>query len=318
MYFNGSPHLHLIRNADGQLWMDFRKNLKPRYGYVWMNITVAWIMIGLGIVVLRLAHNVLYAVPAALWFTFWLQCYTGHFHEATHFNLAPTRKVNDFVANVFLTPFTGLGVKSYRESHWKHHLHLGTTQDTETSYYHPIILTRLIYLASGLYILQAIRRYLKEYRTGGGSRKSNDSLASSFIVALVYTALFQAVAVVILFYFVSLPAAIGWAFSVTVLLPNLQNVRQTLEHRSFEADENVDYSKVDHGPVNRLFGSDPFSKSLGSAGFNRHLLHHWDPGLSYTCFDDMEAFLMNSEYRRTLENNRTTYWKAFKAMFRWR
>jgi len=33
----------------------------------------------------------------------------------------------------------------------------------------------------------------------------------------------------------------------------------------------------------RLFGDDFFSCTFGGAGFNRHLLHHWEPQISYTC-----------------------------------
>jgi hypothetical protein len=51
---------------------------------------------------------------------------------------------------------------------------------------------------------------------------------------------------------------------------------------------------------------------LGAAGFNRHLLHHWDPAVSYTQFDAMEKFMMQTQYRAMIEARRTTYWKALR------
>jgi hypothetical protein len=64
---------------------------------------------------------------------------------------------------------------------------------------------------------------------------------------------------------------------------------------------------VPHGPVNRLFGNGALSRTFGNAGYNRHLLHHWDPAVSYTRFDEMESFLMSTELAKVINGARATY-----------
>ena len=36
-------------------------------------------------------------------------------------------------------------------------------------------------------------------------------------------------------------------------------------------------------------GDGPLASTLGGAGFNRHLLHHWEPKISYTRFRELEG-----------------------------
>jgi hypothetical protein len=63
-----------------------------------------------------------------------------------------------------------------------------------------------------------------------------------------------------------------------------------------------------------MFGTDFFSRYYGAAGFNRHLLHHWDPEISYTLFDEMEAFIARTPLADKVEEARTIYPDTFKAM----
>ena len=77
----------------------------------------------------------------------------------------------------------------------------------------------------------------------------------------------------------------------------------------------VDYASVPHGETNRIFGDGIMSAMLGGAGFNRHLLHHWDPQLSYTRLRDLEAFLLETELAASVEDSRTTYGRAFSSLF---
>ena len=65
----------------------------------------------------------------------------------------------------------------------------------------------------------------------------------------------------------SLPAAAAWLGGLLLFFPFFVSLRQVLEHRSEEADSDVDYRDVDHGAVNRLFGDivkvTPTSKVVG-------------------------------------------------------
>jgi hypothetical protein len=110
--------------------------------------------------------------------------------------------------------------------------------------------------------------------------------------------------------------ALAWCVAVIVIYPFCNTMRQLLEHRALDAPPDADFTRVAHGPVNRLFGSDPLSRTFGAAGFNRHLLHHWHPAASYTRFDDLEAFLMATPLRPALDAARTTYPATWRALAR--
>jgi len=323
---NGVPNLTVLKNRDGLVWKDFRRQLKPNFSVVIANILLSWSMIALAV----LAFVALNALPTwvayafiplgGLWYAFWVQSYSSHFHEAAHYNFAP-RHLNDPLARIFLTPFIGLDVKSYRVSHWQHHRFLGDPRDTEISYHEPLTLTRILEGFSGLYLVRSLARYLWNYRRINqpvASARPETSKPFSFFGPVAYALVVQSLILFLLFRFVSLPAAIAWAFGFFLVGSFLSILRQTLEHRSLDAPGGVDFKKVAHGAVNRLFGVDLLSKNFGGAGFNRHLLHHWDPTISYTRFDELEAFLLQSELHDELERQRTTYWKTFREMFRWR
>ena len=110
-------------------------------------------------------------------------------------------------------------------------------------------------------------------------------------------------------------AALAWASGVGVAFPFFGALRQLLEHRSLEARGQVDYTQVDHGGYTRLFGTGPFASLFGAAGFNRHLLHHWEPQVSYTCFDELEDIFVAVGMGPALDARRTTYGAAFRALY---
>jgi hypothetical protein len=62
-----------------------------------------------------------------------------------------------------------------------------------------------------------------------------------------------------------------------------------------------------------LRGTDWLSVVIGSAGFNRHLLHHWDPSVSYTRFDEMEAFLAETSVAPLMQSRQVTYFSALRS-----
>lgn len=323
---NGVPNLLVLQNQDGLAWKDFRRQLTPDYGVVAANITLSWSMIALAVLG-SVALNSLgitwlsYAlIPVGgLWFAYWIQSYSSHFHESAHFNFAP-RHLNDSLSRIFLTPFIGLDVKSYRVSHWQHHRFLGDPRDTEISYHEPLTLQRILEGFSGIYLVRSLARYLRNYRrlSQTPAYPQNETSKVDFFWPIAYAFFIQSAVLFLLFYFISLPAALAWGSGLFLFGSFLSILRQTLEHRSLEAADGVDFKKVPHGPINRLFGCDVFSTNFGGAGFNRHLLHHWDPNISYTCFDEMEEFLLETAVHDEIEHQRTTYWKTFREMFRWR
>ena len=71
------------------------------------------------------------------------------------------------------------------------------------------------------------------------------------------------------------------------------------------------YRRIDHGPVNRLFGSGPLASTAGSAGFNRHAIHHWEPQLSYTRLANVEAYLLRTDAAPLIRERQTSYADTF-------
>ncbi len=109
----------------------------------------------------------------------------------------------------------------------------------------------------------------------------------------------------------SVTAAVAWLIGLLVVFPFVGSLRQLLEHRSESADPGTDYHQVDHGPVNRLFGDGPLASTVGSAGFNRHAIHHWEPQLSYTRLADVESYLLRTEAAPLIRERQTTYADTF-------
>ncbi len=111
--------------------------------------------------------------------------------------------------------------------------------------------------------------------------------------------------------------ALAWTIGTLSVMPCFVALRQLLEHRSEDADPATDYTKADHGAVNRMFGEGPVASTMGGAGFNRHLLHHWEPQISYTRLGEMERYLMRTDAAAPLDQRRSTYWETFRALVTW-
>src|SRR5262245_49017123 len=108
---NGVPNLMVLKNPDGLTWKDFRRQLKPNFGVVIANIFFSWSMIAVAVLGFAVLNSVRVSwLPYAfipfggLWFAFWIQSYSSHFHESAHFNFAP-RHLNDSLSRILLTPF---------------------------------------------------------------------------------------------------------------------------------------------------------------------------------------------------------------------
>jgi len=101
---------------------------------------------------------------------------------------------------------------------------------------------------------------------------------------------------------------------VLSLYPLLNALRQNLEHRTETARADVDYTLVDHGAVTRCFADTFGALLIGGVGFSRHLVHHWDPGLSYTNLPDTERFLRATDAAPLLAARSTSYWKTWRAL----
>jgi len=196
--------------------------------------------------------------------------------------LARDRKINDLITRIFLAPFVGHDIRVYRENHLRQHRFWGTVKDTEVSYFQHLNLPRFVSTLSGFYLFRpcfatfrsrASVTAKKAIRAGHGD-SANHAACRDLGPALSDRS--------------GPAAAICWAVAYFIFSPFLGNLRQTLEHRSFDADPQIDYRRVAHGETLRNFGTGFFARYFGACGFNRHMFHHWDPSISYTRFDLME------------------------------
>lgn len=312
--YPGSPDLRTIVSTDGVTWLSFRKTLRPHYGRVWWDIAVCYVMVFglLGLSCLSETYlgpwpTLALAPVLGLGMGYWLHSLACFGHEAAHHNLAGTRWVNNLIGNWLVMSFIGLEVKSYGRVHWLHHLHLGDHADSEISYHRHPSLWFLIESFTGIYVVRVMLRYR---RTSANPRetpgKQRSQRQGGMLIGLVRAAVLHGSILGVLVWSGFYVAAVTWLAGVAGMIAFL-TLRQIMEHRSVAASPSIDYSQIEHGPVNRMFPTSFWSRHFGNAGFNRHLLHHWDPAISYTNFDEMEAFLMQTNVASVLQAARTTY-----------
>jgi fatty acid desaturase len=310
----GSVRRSSLVDSRGRTYLEVRRALSPRYRIVWLQLALGWLVVVAiatalvvadGHLVTPVAGKVAMAIAGSIAIGFWLHFLLQFQHEGTHYNLARTRKANDRLANAVIGIFVGEDVRNYRTIHLDHHRYLGTPQDTERSYFDPLdgrfILQGLLGLRL-LRILAARRQKVDTKDTGSGSGPSS-YFTAMFPLALAFNGTIVIVAAVTGHWVLS----VSWVAGSLVFLPFINATRQVLEHRSETADPSADYTKVAHGAVNRLFGDGPLASTLGPAGFNRHLLHHWDPGVSYTRLRELEEYLLDTEMAPLLRKRTTTY-----------
>jgi fatty acid desaturase len=291
---------------------DFVRGLAPNYRRVYLDIlfgvgALAFGIAGAGMLQSWGVPLVLVVALAAIWIGYWVAYLHLFLHEGAHWGLARDRATSDRICNFCVGWLLLIDVKDYRKVHFQHHRALGTVSDSEISYFFPL---NVIFLAKGLFAVRLLERWLS-FRSRGAkvSRQSSGRLvpaAGAFVHALLVAGLF----------WLGLTAAAGgWVFGMACVFPLLATLRQALEHRDDKARSDIDYAKTDQGAYTRLFGDGWFARTFGGAGFNRHLLHHWEPHVSYTRLADLERFLASTPIAAVMEMRRTSYGEAFRRLF---
>jgi fatty acid desaturase len=235
------------------------------------------------------------------------------FHESTHYNVAPGRDRNDLVTNALMGWLFGSSIGLYRQIHFQHHRALGTTMDSENSYFDPLRVRYLVEGLTGLKVLRTLRRYseVETTREDPAKPEARTPLHRERLTWMAIAAAVNGAVVLGLAVTGHWPAAAAWALGELAVFPFFVSLRQTLEHRAEDAERGVNYRTVDHGAVNRLFGDGPMASTLGSAGFNRHALHHWEPQVSYTRLKDLERWLMDTRLAPAVHERQTSYARTF-------
>jgi fatty acid desaturase len=307
-------------DRQGRSFKQFRRTLAPRFGRVWFDIAMGWV--GLALVAAALvavdrhqpAARPLAVVLGALAFGYLVAYLMLFFHEAAHYNIAAGRRANDLLANLLVGLFAGQDIKAYRVVHFDHHRHLGTPRDTEHSYWDApgirFFVEALFGIKAAAVLLARGKRVEQESSDGKPAERS--SARFMLLAGLAFNGAILALAL----WLPSSTLLLAWPLGVLVIHPAINATRQLLEHRSFDADSRIDYGKVAHGATTRMFGSGPISSTLGGAGFNRHLLHHWEPQISYTRFAELEAFLLDTAAAGVVRDAKTTYARALLRLLR--
>jgi len=295
-------------------YAEWRKQLRPNYFLVYRDMIIGYLVL-IGLVFMSALVSpqniVLFIITILIGSVLlgFLFAYISLFlHEAGHFNLHKDKLKNDLITNIFLGSLFGIDIGSYRKIHWQHHLHLGTTADTETSYYHAPDAMFVIESFTGIHLIKVINN--KQGSSVLTKKMKKDSIRMLLISAGLN--LFIVAMMVIGDYWA---AAISWVAGMLIFFPFFAAIRQILEHRNESAEKNADYTRQSHGRVSRIFGSDLFSRIFGGAGFNKHMIHHWDPHISYTRLKEIETFLSDCERTRSIMNaSRTGYLKTFRKL----
>ena len=292
----------------------FRSSLQPRYAIVAFDIIKGYfflLLIASAFIFLNYRFHFFWwiSIPVGSILIGYIAAYLALFiHEAGHFNIHPDKKMNDQLATIFLCLPFGLSLKSYRKIHWQHHLHLGTPQDAEVSYFHALTKLFILETMTGIHLLRTLMR-----------KEVNNILTKEQIkqsrLMLLAGGVFHAAILVAAFLTDNWPFAIAWLLGFGIFFPFFATIRQIVEHRDELANHTTNFYKQPHGKVSRLFVHHLFSSSFGSAGFTRHLIHHWDPQISYTRLRDIEEFLTRSDKTAPIiKASKTTYTSTFKKL----
>jgi fatty acid desaturase len=310
-----------IINSRGVSYTEFKKTLTPKYAMAWRDICLGYlalILTGYGAVCMDRYYPSswmpLTIIICAMLFGYIHQYIQLFLHEAAHYNLAKDRKKNDKLANIFIGSIVGQDIKMYRPIHLMHHRHLGTTEDTEHSYFDALTLKFIIESLTGIRVIKVLthrEKTLQARPTPGGDEPKKSTFGMQFILGALINGTIVVGAALLGWW----SLAISWSIGFLIVFPFFGSVRQLLEHRSEAAQNSVDYSKTAHGQTNRMFGTGIIASTLGAAGFNRHLLHHWEMQLSYTILRDVEEFLMDTQAAPILEKSRTGYFRTFAHLF---
>ena len=303
-----------VVNDQGVTYAQFRTGLKPNYKKVGFDIAKGYffllLMVSAALFLTTRFAGLwwLILIPAAMLIGY-IAAYLALFiHEAGHFNIYPDKKTNDRLANIFLCLPFGLSMKSYRKIHWQHHLHLGTPNDAEVSYFHALSKLFVVETLTGIHLLRTMNR------KGSNTLLTKEQLTQSRVMLLT-GALLHIVVLSVLIITGHWPVAVCWVLGFGIFFPFFATIRQILEHRDELAAAGTDFYQQPHGKVSRLFAHTILSSSFGAAGFTRHMIHHWDPQVSYTRLKDIEDFLLSSERTSALvKNSRTNYMRVVKKL----
>src|SRR5262249_45385561 len=267
----------LIVNKHGLRYVDFIKTLRPNYSRLFVDIGLGYAALMMTGALVALAPSAIgwaAAMAGALSFGFWIAYLQLFIHEGAHFNFAADKARSDLLCNVLVAWLLVTSVQQYRIVHFQHHRALGQTDDSEISYFFPL---NILFIIKGLFGFRLLEVVGARHSFTRGQRPTKDGRYVGPIGLFIHLSIVMAA-------FMSGAAwlSVAWIVGALMVFPLLAALRQLLEHRDPKAHAATCHYRHAHGAYTRIFGADLFSSLFGGAGFNRHLLHHWEPQVSYT------------------------------------
>jgi fatty acid desaturase len=313
-----------LRDKNGRLYIEFLKSLQPNFPRVYIDITFGYLMLAITAISIKVLSDFgfwkqIVIMIGAVSFGYWIAYLVLFLHEAAHWNLARDPKISDQISNTCFTWLVGTTVRDYRLIHMQHHRALGTAGDSEITYFFPLNLSTIAKLMFGLRVLEILYERSVNLTKLSHSRPIKINSAKSQPLqekrSLYISLIIHAGLITLAILFSQWPIAIAWVLGIVMFYPLFGGLRQILEHRRIDSDPSVDYRTVDHGSFSRMFGIGPISSTFGGAGFNRHLLHHWEPKVSYTNLAELEDFLMHTPLAEIIDVHRTNYFSTLIQLY---
>ena len=285
----------------------FRKTLTPHHSVVWRDLALGYLALAGVLAAVAAIPGIVGGILAACFgaaFVGFVISYIQLFiHEAAHWHIAPTREANDRIANALIAWQVGTSIAAYRKVHFEHHRQLGRDGDEELSYLYPLNSKLLFEMITGIHAVRVFLARSKAPKVATEAASKAPLLRGAMIHFVLLGTL------IALGYW---QAALAWCGGMAVFFPLFATLRPLLEHRPSASDSRI--LATDRKSVTRVFDNGVFARIFGGAGFNRHLLHHWEPQVSYTRLAELDAYLSKTSVGSIVDERRTTYAKAFRAI----
>src|SRR5215470_554396 len=217
----GSPDLRRLASARSGTWFDFRKSLSPNYAKAWFELSFSiFLMIAgfAGHIALVARYGNLFGLEMGVFFTswigFWLNSVLTFGHEAAHYNMASDKNRNDALSDWTIWLFFPQSTKSYRRSHWQHHLHLGDQEDTEISYHNCLSPWFLAKAVTGVYLVSIFIRYFFRKRPSAQSHTAQLGAQSAGLVVILRAVVVHSAFVSVALLFHAYSTALVWLVAV--------------------------------------------------------------------------------------------------------
>lgn len=201
-------------------------------------------------------------------------------HEGSHYLLAKSKAVNDFIANIILGSFGIQSVVEYRESHFLHHGHLNQDQDPDKFFYQSKIVTKrdfisfLIRIAMGAAVFQKIKKGSWVPGSEDNSKTISDPrpyIGGLFFHSTIFIVLLTKINASAAFIYLAI-----FIFGLASVFPVLLGIRTWIQHKDQRSpiEISIERSKLQTGFMSRTTVTSIAERLFIGARMEYHFEHH--------------------------------------------